>query len=85
MSNRRETLLGRMAIIRRDGLNCGLSGCPVGNWPETAQAMRRLSDELPHRHARAYTIEQLVAACYIVDAAGRYQWLNHFEARPARS
>lgn len=71
---KRETLHQRLAIIRRDGLRCGLGGCPLGGWPETRQALLRLEDDLPRREHRDYTIWQLVDSLYVVNDAGRYEW-----------
>lgn len=70
---KRETLHQRLAIIRRDGLRCGLDGCPVGGWPETQQALLRLADDIPRREHRDYDTYQLVDALYVVDHAGRYR------------
>lgn len=83
---KRETLKQRLAIIRREGIRCGLDGCPVGGWPETRQAMLRLADELPRRDERDYDIRQLVAALYWVNDADRYEWreTNDFSACPVR-
>jgi hypothetical protein len=50
-----------------------LSGCPEGGWAETAQAMRRIRDELPLRSERDYTLDEFVSAAYIVDSADRYR------------
>ena len=71
---RKETLRQAVHLARsgRRAVRCGLTGCPVGGWPETAQAMRRLADELPRE--RRYTVAQLVDALYCVDFAGRYCW-----------
>jgi len=52
----------------------GLVGCPVGGWAETAQARRRLIDELPLRAERSYSADDLIEAALTVDHAGRYQW-----------
>ena len=71
---KRETLNQRLAIIRRDGIGCGLDGCPVGGWPETRQALLRLSDDLPRREHRNYDLYQLVDALYVVNDADRYEW-----------
>lgn len=73
MKRKIETLNQRLAIIRRDGLRCGLGGCPLGGWPETRQALLRLEDDLPRREHRDYTIWQLVDSLYEVDHAGRYR------------
>lgn len=73
-TQKRETLDQRLSIIRRDGLICGLGGCPIGDWPETRQALARLRDDLPDRDRRDYTLHELVEALYRVDCAGRYRW-----------
>jgi hypothetical protein len=73
-ARRRETLQRRMAIIARDGLRCGLAGCPVGGWGETRQAVARLRDELPDRSDRSYTVWDVIAVCYRLSHSGRYQW-----------
>lgn len=75
----RQSLAQAVTLIRsgkgmRDVARCGLSGCPVGGWPETRQAMRRISEALPASDRRSYTVAQLVDAIYVVDAADRYQW-----------
>jgi hypothetical protein len=69
----KETLRQRLAIIKREGITCGLDGCPVGGWAETAQAISRLQDDLPGRWGRSYTVHQLIDAVYVVDGAGRYR------------
>ena len=74
MKRKIETLNQRLAIIRRDGLRCGLDGCPVGGWPETRQAILRLADDLPRRDRRDYTLWQLVESLYAVNDADRYEW-----------
>lgn len=73
MRRRRESLKQRLRIIERDGLSCGLDGCPVGSWPETQQAMRALADELPHRTERTYILSDVIDALYVEDHAGRYR------------
>jgi hypothetical protein len=75
----RESLRQRLAIVRRDGLRCGLDGCPVGGWGETEQALRQLAEELPLRQLRAYTVHDLVQALYYVDQADRYRWRDNAE------
>lgn len=57
----------------------GLVGCPVGGWGKTAQAMRRLCEELPTRSARSFTVWELVDSCLMEVggdrySAGRYAW-----------
>jgi len=57
----------------------GLVGCPVGGWPETAQARSVLRDELPARRDRDYTREELIAHALFEhggdsSGCGRYQW-----------
>ena len=73
MRRRRESLKQRLRIIERDGLNCGLDGCPVGGWPETERAKRNLLDVLPSREERTYTLGELIEALYTVDHAERYR------------
>lgn len=70
---RRESLRTRLAKIARDGVNCGLDGCPVGGWAETRQAIARLVDDLPFPAERNYTVHQIIDALYTIDHADRYQ------------
>ena len=53
---------------------CGLEGCPVGGWPETAQARGRVTDELCHRSERSFTTADLIEAVMHEDSAGRWRW-----------
>ena len=57
------------AAVRR----CGLAGCPEGGWAETDQAWRRITEELPFRDERAFTVAEVVDALYLVDEGGRYR------------
>ena len=57
----------------------GLVGCPVGGWPETAQARLELVGELPARQDRDYTRDELVAPALYEhggdnSGCGRYAW-----------
>ena len=52
-----------------------LHGCPVGGWPETQQALRRIAEAVPV--GAAYTADDLVDALYTVihadaHSSGRY-------------
>jgi hypothetical protein len=74
MSARRQSIAAALRdrqIVR--ALN-GLVGCPVGGWAETAQAERRLVDELPRKAARTYSINELIDAALVADHADRYAW-----------
>lgn len=66
------TALKSQTVIRA-AKACGLAGCPVGGWPETQQAMRRLEDALPGHWARSYEPAEIVDALFDVDAADRYR------------
>lgn len=57
-----------LSRIRR----CGLDGCPQGGWPETAQAIRRIDDEIP----RGVGVGDVIDALYRVDHAGRYRYVG---------
>ncbi len=70
---RRESLKQRLKIIERDGLRCGLDGCPVGGWPETQEAIRQLADVLPARDKRDYSVYDVISSLYRVDGADRYR------------
>jgi hypothetical protein len=48
--------LGRAALL--------LDGLPVGGWAETRQATLELTNYLPHRRDRSYTVGHFVSACY---------------------
>ena len=50
-------------------VRCGLAGCPVGGWAETAQAMRRIRDELPD----GVDLYDVIDAMYYTDAMDRYR------------
>lgn len=52
----------------------GLVGCPVGVWGETEQALRAVTEELPRRECRTYTLNDLTTAVLEHDHADRYQW-----------
>lgn len=41
-----------------------LDRLPVGNWAKTAQAIRRMDDQLPGHWERAYTKAEFIAAIY---------------------
>lgn len=75
---RRESLRQRLAkVVKGEHPGVGaLEGCPEGGWPETQQALRRLSEELPRREARTYSLAAFVDAVYTVDGAGRYRRLS---------
>lgn len=45
-----------------------LEGCPVGGWPETQQAFRRIEDELPG----GVDADEFVSAAYTVTSSYRY-------------
>lgn len=66
---KKQTLDRAMQLIRAGKLRVdlyGLDGCPVGGWPETQQAILRLSDEIPHRSERSYTVYDLIDRLYTV-------------------
>lgn len=73
--SRRQSLQAAVRAAKSGALRgvyrCGLSGCPEGGWAETAQAIRRIADELPRK--RSYTVGALIARLYRVDHAGRYR------------
>lgn len=46
---------------------CGLAGCPVGGWPQTAQAIRRIQDEIPHSEQRTFSVYSVINALYRVE------------------
>lgn len=76
---RKQSLRQAIQLIRsgrglQEVTRCGIGGCPVGGWAETEQAMRRVSEELPLRSERSYSVDELISALYYVDAAGRYQY-----------
>lgn len=78
MSARRQSLRSAVAAVRRGGAVSravnGLVGCPLGGWPETAQARAAVVEALPLRADRSYTADELVTACLRESHAGRYQW-----------
>jgi hypothetical protein len=41
-----------------------LDGLPCGGWPQTTQALAELSDLLPLRDDRAYTVAEFIDAAY---------------------
>lgn len=64
----RETLADRLRQIERGARALDdLDGKPVGGWPETVQAERRIVDELPLRRYRGYSAGDLIDALYAVD------------------
>ena len=74
-ASRRESLRRRVKIARETcRVYCSLHGCPTGGWGETAQARSEIADALPFRAERAYTVDDLIDALYVVDATGRYRW-----------
>ena len=50
-----------------------MEGLPVGGWAETKQGERQVSEELPFRADRSYTVDDFIFAVYRVDSAGRYR------------
>jgi hypothetical protein len=75
----KQSLTQALALFRSGkGLQgitrCGLAGCPVGGWPETEQAKRRIADELPPRAMRSYTVDDVVGELYSVNHANRYEY-----------
>jgi hypothetical protein len=50
-----------------------LEGCPAGGWPQTRQALRRISEELPRREERSYEREDFIESCFDLDVAERYR------------
>ena len=50
-----------------------LSGCPVQPCGETDQAWRQVTDLLPPRSQREYTVDDFVDAVYLVSEANRYR------------
>lgn len=75
MTTRRQSIRAALQsqTVIRAAKTCGLAGCPVGSWPETQQAMRRLEDALPGHWARSYEPAEIVAALFEVDGADRYR------------
>lgn len=49
-----------------------LRNCPVGGWAETAQAKRRILDELPLREARSYSLGEFIETVYKIDHRDYY-------------
>lgn len=63
--------------LRDGGIIAALGGFvsrPAGGWSETRQAREQIADACPHRHRRAYSISELIAAALMLDGAERYQW-----------
>lgn len=59
---------------RSDVLRCGLEGLPnLFSEGKTEQALLRIYDKVPRFSARSYSVDQLVAALYYLDAADRYR------------
>lgn len=58
-----------------------LEGCPQGGWGETTQAWGNITDELPHRSERMYTVNHFVDAVYCVDSADRWRRREDAEIR----
>jgi hypothetical protein len=51
-----------------------LDNIPAGDWPDTQEARRRMIDDLPMRHARAYTADEFADAVYDwSELTGRYR------------
>lgn len=50
-----------------------LDGLPVGGWGETAQAIRRLDEQLPGHWERDYTTADFIGRAYTVDENERYR------------
>ena len=78
----RQSLRSALAAVRRGGeisraVN-GLAGCPLGGWAETQQARAAIVEALPLRIDRAYTVDDLIAACLREGHAGRYEWRTEF-------
>jgi hypothetical protein len=62
----------------------GLIGCPCGGWPETLQALRQLSDALPYREMRDYTLVDILDAALVLNHADRYAWRDDAATASAR-
>lgn len=52
------------------GALCGLSGCPVGGWPETEQAFRRIYETLPYQTPRDQ--RDMFVSKHLMVVDGRY-------------
>ena len=59
-----QTLSSAVQAVTIGRLKVGLDGLPIGGWPETQQAIRRLTEELPLRSQRSYTVSDLIDALY---------------------
>lgn len=70
MQTLRQAILAIETNDTHEARFCGLTGCPAGGWPETKQAVARLSDAMPND--RAYTIAELIDCLYTLDHAERY-------------
>jgi len=62
----------------------GLKGCPIGGWPETEQALRGVSDALPLRAERDFTINAFLEAVTRETPARRYRWATAEELQASR-
>lgn len=59
-----QTLSSAVQAVTSGRFKSGLDGLPIGGWPETQRAIRQLTDELPLRCERSYTVSDLIAALY---------------------
>ena len=71
----KQTLRSALHLIRSGksstlvrAANC-LDGLPIGGWPETEQARRRLIEDLPGTWDRDYAASDLIAALYDVSGS----------------
>lgn len=68
----KESLRARLKKLQKKPMPDFLTGCPVGGWPETRQAMLQISEHLPRRDERTYTLAEFIDATHGVIASDRY-------------
>jgi hypothetical protein len=75
---KKQTLKQAVAAARAGRLDAcrALDGCPACWWPETAFAKLRILKALPRRSEREYSIDDLIAALYVVDPPGIYRYVG---------
>ena len=63
-----KTLEQAIIAVEKGRLKPQLGGLPVGDWPETRQAIRELKSELPPlgrgKDCRNYAVSELIDALY---------------------
>lgn len=50
-----------------------LDGLPIGDWPDTARALRQIAGSLPLKQEREYTVKDFIRGAYLFGETGPYR------------